>query len=271
MQIFCDDKDYEAFRRVVEEALRVAPVRICVYCWLPNHWHFVLWPERDGDLSKFMQRMANMHTQRWQRAKLRVGYGHLYQARFKSFPIESDEHFYCVARYVERNAVRARLVRRGGLEVGKPATADAQGARSAAGRVAAAGAVRLDRIRHPAADKPKLAAIRRSICRGSPYGSHAWTEQVAERLGLQSTLRAAWSPSQKLSIDTPHNAYCLIYAPVPFIPLYPLYSARNRRCSARPDQRRGDPGRGNTKGAWWLIWATNPSTRLGSPRLSEAG
>ena len=33
-------------------------------------------------------------TQRWERAKLRVGYGHLYQGRFKSFPIESDEHFY---------------------------------------------------------------------------------------------------------------------------------------------------------------------------------
>ncbi len=60
----------------------------------------------------FMQRMANMHTQRWQRAKLRVGYGHLYQSRFKSFPIESDEHFYAVVRYVERNA-QAGLVQRG--------------------------------------------------------------------------------------------------------------------------------------------------------------
>ena len=44
------------------------------------------------------------------RAKLRVGYGHLYQGRFKSFPIESDQHFYSVARYVERNALRAALV-----------------------------------------------------------------------------------------------------------------------------------------------------------------
>jgi putative transposase len=79
---------------------------------MPNHWHFVLWPQRDGDLSRFMQRMANMHTQRWQQAKLRLGYGHLYQGRFKSFPIENDEHFYCVVRYVERNALRAGLVRR---------------------------------------------------------------------------------------------------------------------------------------------------------------
>ena len=49
--------------------LRIAPIRVCAYCWMPNHWHFVLWPEHDGDLSGFMQRMTNMHTQRWQRAK----------------------------------------------------------------------------------------------------------------------------------------------------------------------------------------------------------
>jgi len=100
MRIFRAEKDYEAFHRVVEQTLQVAPIRICVYCWLPNHWHFVLWPEHDGDLSRFMQRMANMHTQRWQRAKLRIGYGHLYQGRFKSFPIESDEHFYSVVRFI---------------------------------------------------------------------------------------------------------------------------------------------------------------------------
>ena len=79
MQIFRAEKDYDAFHRVVEETLRVAPIRICAYCWMPNHWHFVLWPQRDGDLSRFLQRMANVHTQRWQRAKLCVGYGHLYQ------------------------------------------------------------------------------------------------------------------------------------------------------------------------------------------------
>ena len=62
VQLFHVEKDYDAFGRVVEETLRVAPMRICAYCWMPNHWHFVLWPRHDGDLSKFMQRMANIHT-----------------------------------------------------------------------------------------------------------------------------------------------------------------------------------------------------------------
>ncbi|HUG68306.1 MAG TPA: hypothetical protein VMM76_11175 [Pirellulaceae bacterium] len=53
-------------------------MRILGYCWLSNHWHFVLWPEEDGQLSAFLQRSTNTHTQRWQRAKQKVGYGHLY-------------------------------------------------------------------------------------------------------------------------------------------------------------------------------------------------
>ncbi len=101
MRIFRAEKDYNAFQRVVEETLRVAPIRICAYGWLANHWQFLLWPEKDGNLSRFVQRMADVHAQRRQRAKSPVGYGHWYQGRFKSFPIDSDEHFYAVARYVE--------------------------------------------------------------------------------------------------------------------------------------------------------------------------
>jgi putative transposase len=69
MQTFRAEKDYEAFQRVVEETLRVAPIRICAYCWLPNHWHFVLWPEHDGDLSRFMQRLAAPATVRLDRVR----------------------------------------------------------------------------------------------------------------------------------------------------------------------------------------------------------
>ncbi len=112
MKIFSSDRDYQAFEETVEETLRLYPMRILAYCLMPSHWHFVLWPENDGDLSAFLQRLTNTHVQRWQRAKRKVGYGHLYQGRFKSFPVEADDHFYTVVRYVERNALRANLVER---------------------------------------------------------------------------------------------------------------------------------------------------------------
>ncbi|HVV99014.1 MAG TPA: transposase [Planctomycetaceae bacterium] len=87
-------------------------MRVCGYCLMPNHWHLVLWPERDGDLAAFMLRLTVTHVTRWQRHEKQVGHGHVYQGRFKSFPVSSDEYFYQAVRYVERNALRAQLCRR---------------------------------------------------------------------------------------------------------------------------------------------------------------
>ena len=110
MQLFEKRGDYEAFERTLCETLQERPMRICAYCVLPNHWHFLLWPEHDGDLAKFMQRFTIAHVRRWQEHRHHVGLGHVYQGRYKSFPVEDDEHFLAVARYVERNALRANLV-----------------------------------------------------------------------------------------------------------------------------------------------------------------
>ncbi len=112
MRLFEKARDYEAFEEVVAETLAKIPLRVCGFCVMPNHWHFVAWPETDDQLALFFQRLTVTHVTRWARAKRRVGYGHVYQGRFKSFPIEADEHFYQVQRYVERNPLRADLVRR---------------------------------------------------------------------------------------------------------------------------------------------------------------
>jgi putative transposase len=50
--------------------------------------------------------------QRWHAHRHSSGTGPVYQGRFKSFPVQTDEHFITVARYVERNALRAKLVKR---------------------------------------------------------------------------------------------------------------------------------------------------------------
>ena len=77
-------------------------MRICAYAVMPNHWHLLLWPECDGELAAFMQRLTITHVRRWQEHRGYAGLGHVYQGRYKSFPVESDEHFWVVARYVER-------------------------------------------------------------------------------------------------------------------------------------------------------------------------
>jgi putative transposase len=87
-------------------------MRVCAYVLMPNHFHLVLWPRRDGQLSGFMRWLTMTHTQRWHAHRHSAGGGHLYQGRFKSFPIELDDHFLRVCRYVERNPLRADLAPR---------------------------------------------------------------------------------------------------------------------------------------------------------------
>jgi putative transposase len=53
--LFAKATDYEAFVRVLAEALDWVNTGLLAYCVLPNHWHLVVWPERDGDLSEFMR------------------------------------------------------------------------------------------------------------------------------------------------------------------------------------------------------------------------
>src|SRR5208282_2924851 len=65
--VFTKDEDFLAFERVVEETLRTRRMRLWAYCLMPNHWHFVVWPERDGDLPAFMQQVTNTHVKRWKR------------------------------------------------------------------------------------------------------------------------------------------------------------------------------------------------------------
>jgi len=110
MQLFRKPGDYEAFERAIEKTLETCPLRICSYLLMPNHWHFVVWPEHDGELAAFMQKLTITHVRNWQVHRRKVGEGHVYQGRYKSFPIESDDYYYHVVRYVEANALRAKLV-----------------------------------------------------------------------------------------------------------------------------------------------------------------
>ena len=72
----------------------------------------VLWPEHDGDLAAFMQQLTNTHVKRWKEHRHETEFGPLYQARYKSFPVQTEGYFHREFRYVERNALRANLVER---------------------------------------------------------------------------------------------------------------------------------------------------------------
>jgi putative transposase len=203
MRLFRSDADYEAFERMLARTRETCPMRIVSYCLMPNHWHLVLWPAADGDLGTFMQKLTITHARNWQEHRHRVGFGHLYQGRYKSFPVQSDEHFYQVVRYVERNALRAGLVRR----------ADKWRWSSLWRRLHSSTEERhilspwpmpLPRTWAQSVNEPQteaeLAAIRKSLQRGQPFGGQRWVQSTARRLGLQSTLRPRGRP--KLEVES---------------------------------------------------------------------
>jgi putative transposase len=111
-QIFNKEKDYQAFKKILFEAKEKYPMRILSFCIMPNHWHLILYPRVGEDLSKFMRWITHTHTQRWHAHYKSVGCGHVYQGRYKSFPIEKNNYFLQACRYIERNPLRVGLVKK---------------------------------------------------------------------------------------------------------------------------------------------------------------
>lgn len=110
--LFQSTAEYCSFLGNVSAACVKVPMRILALELMPNHWHLVLWPHNDGDLSRFIGRFTLAHTYRWHRARQSRGTGPVYQGRFQAIPVQSDRHLITVCRYVERNAVRAGLAQR---------------------------------------------------------------------------------------------------------------------------------------------------------------
>jgi putative transposase len=177
-------------------------MRILAYCLMPNHWHLVLWPRRDGELSEFMGWVTLTHTQRWHACHHSAGAGHLYQGRFKSFPMQTDDHFLTVCRYVERNALRAGLVARAEQWRWSSLWPCAQGTNSAPAWLAPWPVERrwnwLEWVNEPQTEA-ELEALRCSVQRGRPYGSSSWVRRAVEKLGLNATLRPRGRPPQQWS------------------------------------------------------------------------
>jgi putative transposase len=108
--VFHKDADFAAFARILSLACERHSMRLLAWCLMHNHFHLVLWPERDGAVTRFMQWVTTCHVRRYHRHY--KGSGHVWQGRYKCFPIEPGPHLMTVLRYVERNRVRAGLVRR---------------------------------------------------------------------------------------------------------------------------------------------------------------
>ncbi|MCD6394819.1 MAG: transposase [Planctomycetes bacterium] len=197
LRIFKKRRDFEAFEEILAEGAERLGMRICGYCIMSNHWHLVLWPRRDGDLSEFMKWVTVTHSHRWHTAHGTVGVGHLYQGRFKSFPVESSRYYLTLMRYVEANALRAGVVERS-ADWPWSSLAIRMGQEKAV--VLSKGPMELPKRWVKLVDKAVDIAdgdrelVETCIKRGRPMGEKEWMIRMAARLGLEATLRPRGRP-----------------------------------------------------------------------------
>ena len=181
--VFHKPQDYEAFLSLLAEAKKRHRVKIFGYCLMPNHFHLVLEPAHQTALSQFMQWLLTSHVRRYH--KHYGSSGHVWQGRFKSFPVQRDEHLITVIRYVLQNPVRAGLanttrewpwssLRRPQLIDPSPTGNDEQSAEE----------IKTD----------QLVTLRECLNRQRPFGEKDWQAEVAAMFGLASTLRARGRP-----------------------------------------------------------------------------
>lgn len=200
--IFKKEQDYRVFIDLMKEAKRKFPIKIFAYCIMPNHFHLVVMPTQEEELSKYMHWTMTTHVRRYHQHYNTSG--HLWQGRFKSFIIQEDNHFLTVLRYVEGNAVRAGLVNsardwkwsshRETIGENQPFLLD---------EIPMGLPKNWTSYIDEALTDKELEVIRRSVNRQSPYGSLEWQVKMSKELGLESTIRPKGRPRKEVEKKGP--------------------------------------------------------------------
>lgn len=197
LRLFKKEQDYHAFERILLEAHRHHPLRILDWCLMPNHWHFVVWPETDQQVTDFFKWVAHTQAMRAISHRRAIGMGPLYQGRFKSLPVQTDDHLETLLRYVLRNPVRAKLARDAGSWKHSGLWMRRNGEKPMR-EMLSRWPIDMPRnwnawlgVPQPPAE---LERLREHVRRNRPFGSDRWTQSTAARLGLQSTLHPRGRP-----------------------------------------------------------------------------
>lgn len=109
--VFFSDSDKSLYLKLLADSLAGSSFRLLAYCLMTNHVHLVAVPEGKEAFSAALGELHRKYTtiinirEKWR--------GHLWQGRFWSFPLD-DVYLYRAVRYIERNPVRAGIVKRAG-------------------------------------------------------------------------------------------------------------------------------------------------------------
>lgn len=196
MQLFRKDADYEAFEQILIAGQEQNPIRILSYCLLPDRWHFVVWPAKDGQLADFCRMVARNHALCW-RAGRKTPTDGLYHGRFKNFIIQRDTHVLNACQYVERLALSEGLVKKAEQWRWSSLGARLKGEAGLKDILSPWPVQRpgnwTDRLNRPI-DEKEFEHFETCLKRNRPFGDEKWLAQTVAKLHLESTIRPQGRP-----------------------------------------------------------------------------
>ena len=195
MDIFLDDQDKETYISLLKEQSKKAGLKTVGYCLMTNHIHLLVIPEKADSLRAAISETHRLYTRYFNfKTKAR---GHLFQGRFFSCPLD-DQHFITAARYVERNPVRAKMVK-------QPSDYQWSSAKYHLGLEESNPLIRKIDTRIPTAkewkkqlqtDPEELDLLRRHFRVGRPLGSESFMKKAEKVTGRELALKPAGRPKK---------------------------------------------------------------------------
>ena len=195
--IFNKKEDYQHFESLLQEAKDLTDMRILTYCIMPNHWHLVLYPSIDTNLAEFMSWLTSTHVRQYRTKTKTIGHGHLYQDRYKSFPVETNEYANTLIRYVEQNPLRAKLTKRAEdwqwSSLWRREKGNDKQKQLLSELPIELPVNYLESVNQILGDET-LTNLRHSVNKGKPYGTLKWIDVLANKFDIKHTLRGPGRP-----------------------------------------------------------------------------
>jgi putative transposase len=201
--VFFSDEDRITYLTWLAEYCQAFEVDVLAYCLMTNHIHLVAVPANEDSLQCVLRPLHMRYAQRINRA--RGWKGHLWQGRFFSSPLD-DAYLWAVVRYVERNPVRAGMVRRAQDYAWSSAAAHCGQATSDVLSASPAWRKKFAALGNGSAwsawlaegdEDEELRVVRQNIDKGLPCGSKAFVDRLSQQVGRALNFRKQGRPKME--------------------------------------------------------------------------
>jgi len=205
--VFAERADYERYLETLSGFKEIYGVKVYAYCLMANHVHLLVAPEDIAGLGALMKRLAGRQTRYHNRLEGRTGT--LWESRYKSSPVDSDDYLLACSRYIEMNPVRAKMVASPEayvwssccyrLGVARCDWLDKDPCYVALGENDTQRQERYRNFLHAAVPEGEWKLIREAVQRGQLTGRGAFVDQVEEIIGRRIEKRAPGRPPKVAS------------------------------------------------------------------------